>query len=410
MNRTIAHCLAAAIALPSICAAAAPAPDEFNLVSFANGAWILKKPAEYDSGWSSLRLLDERNDSGWTAPKGQVGPHEMLIVLPEQSVIKELEFDSARADGDAAGSRSAKDIVVEVSNAGPASGFEVIAKVSLKPKADKQRFAVSKAIAGRWIRLTIKNNHGSAEYVELMDFRAYGEQKTKTAVPNLSGTYATNYSNFHLRQDGAAVTGCYEYREGLLVNGGVEGRVTRFTWVQGKQRGPAMLTFSPDGKEMLGLWWNDGQTNVPGQLWSGKKTSDAVGTCPHWPPAAASTSQLANDLVQAGRARLYGINFDTDSDQIKPESKAALDDVIKLAKDKPDWNFTIEGHTDSTATAAHNQTLSEQRALAVKARLVAGGVPPAHLTTKGLGASQPLADNNSTIGRAQNRRVELVKN
>jgi len=355
-------------------------------------------------------LLDERSDSGWATPRGMVGPQELLIVLPEQSIIRTLEFDSASTDGDSAGSRAAKDVVVEVSDTGPTGGFEVVATLSLKPKADKQRFAVGKPVAGRWVRLTIKNNHGSAEYIELMDFRAYGEQKTKTAVPNLSGTYATNYSNFHLRQDGAAVTGCYEFDEGLVVNGGVEGRVTRFTWVQPGKRGPAVLAFSPDGKEMLGLWWTEAQTHLAGQLWFGKKVSDSVGTCAHWKLAATPASQLASDLAQVGRARIYGINFDTDSDKIKPESKAALDDVVKLAKDKPDWTFTIEGHTDSTADTAHNQTLSEQRALAVKARLVAAGVAATRLTTKGLGASQPVADNNSAIGRAQNRRVELVKN
>ena len=410
MNPFMARWFVAAFAVPSLCLGAEPAPAELNLTSFANGAWILKKPAEYDERWSALRLLDERSDSGWATPRGMVGPQELLIVLPEQSIIRTLEFDSASTDGDSAGSRAAKDVVVEVSDTGPTGGFEVVATLSLKPKADKQRFAVGKPVAGRWVRLTIKNNHGSAEYIELMDFRAYGEQKTKTAVPNLSGTYATNYSNFHLRQDGAAVTGCYEFDEGLVVNGGVEGRVTRFTWVQPGKRGPAVLAFSPDGKEMLGLWWTEAQTHLAGQLWFGKKVSDSVGTCAHWKLAATPASQLASDLAQVGRARIYGINFDTDSDKIKPESKAALDDVVKLAKDKPDWTFTIEGHTDSTAGAAHNLALSEKRALAVKAQLVAGGVAATRLSTKGLGASQPLADNDSSIGRAQNRRVELVKN
>lgn len=315
---------------------AAPSAPETNLTSYANGAWILKKPAEYDQGWSAFRLLDERGDSGWATPKGSVGPQELLVVLAERSVIKALEFDSASTDGDSAGTRSAKEVVVEVSDVGPAAGFAVIASLSLKPKSDKQRFAVGKPVPGRWVRLTIKNNHGSPDYTELMDFRAYGEQLTKTVQPTLSGTYQTNYGNFHLRQSGASVSGCYEHRNGLLVNGGVEGRVTRFTWVQDGGRGPAVLAFSPDGKDMLGLWWNEGATKSAGQIWEGKKTSDSVGTCPHRKPEASGTSQLATDLSQAGRARIYGINFDTDSDAIKPESKAAIDSIVSLAKDKPD--------------------------------------------------------------------------
>jgi len=410
---TAALALAASFASNVLLAAPANPPAAagaaINLTSYANGAWLLKKPAEYSEEWSAFRLLDERADTGWATPQGIVTPQQVLIVLPEQSVIDALEFDSASADGDAEGTRTAKDVVVEVSDQGPDAGFQSIATVSLKPKADKQRFTIAKPIAARWIRLSINNNHGSSEYTELFDFRAYGEQKTHTAAPNVSGTYATNYDNFHLQQDGAAVSGCYEHDGGLVANGGIEGRVTRFTWVQTKSRGPAIFSFSPDGKQMLGLWWNEGDTEGPGGLWYGKRISDKVGSCPHWKGAQTGATQLADDIGETGRARIYGINFDTDSDVIKPESKMALDNIIKLARDKPDWKFTIEGHTDSTATAAHNQQLSEKRAASVKAYLVAAGVAADRLTAKGFGATKPVADNNTAIGRAENRRVELVK-
>ena len=391
-------------------APATPPSTDINLTSYANGAWILKKPAEYDETWSAFWLLDERSQTGWATPKGTVTPQEVLIALPEQSVIKALEFDSASVDGDEQGTRSARDVAIEVSNVGPTTGFEVLAAVSLKAKKDKQRFAIAKAVTARWIKLTIKNNHGSAEYIELFDVRAYGEQKTKTAAPNLSGTYATNYSNFRLQQDGALVSGCYEHADGLITNGGVDGRVTRFTWVQAKERGPAVLTFSPDGKEMLGLWWPEGQTDGTGFIWTGKKVSDTVGSCPHWNGAQTASSQLAKDITETGRARIYGINFDTDLDVIKPESKAALENIVKLAKEKGDWKFTIEGHTDSTATPAYNQSLSEKRAAAVKTYLAAAGVAGTRLAAQGLGATKPVADNGTAMGRAQNRRVELVKN
>nr|WP_295783040.1 OmpA family protein [Rhodoferax sp.] len=395
---------------PAKPAAAPAASTDINLMSFANGAWMVKKPPEYDESWSAFWLLDERSQTGWATPKGVVTPQELVVVLPEQSVIKTIEFDSASADGDGEGSRTAKDIVLEVSNTGPTSGFETIATVSLKAKKDQQRFTVSKLVPARWVKLTIKNNHGSADYIELFDFRAYGEQKTKTAAPNLSGAYDTNFEKFRLQQDGASVTGCYEHAYGLVTNGGVDGRVTRFTWVQKELHGPAILTFSPDGKEMMGLWWEEGQTDGNGNIWTGKKVSDTVGTCPHWKGAQTASSQLAKDIVQSGRARIYGITFDTDSDVIKPESKAALDTIVALAKEKGDWKFTIEGHTDSTATAAHNQTLSDKRAAAVKAYLTTAGVAASRMGTQGLGATKPVADNATAIGRAQNRRVELVKN
>lgn len=411
------HCTVAALVLagatycvsrPSV-AADAPAATEINLTSYANGAWMLKKPPEYDESWSAFWLLDERAQTGWATPKGVVSPQELLIVLPEESLIQNLEFDTANVDGDGEGSRSAKDVVVQVSNVSPTSGFETIAAVALKPRADKQRFAVAKLIPARWVKLVINKNHGSAEYIELFDFRAFGVQKTRTAAPNVSGTYATNFQNFHLQQEGASLSGCYEHGGGVITNGGIEGRVTRFSWSQTSGRGPAVFSFSPDGKEIMGLWWNEGETSSTGGLWYGKKISDNVGSCPHWKGTQTGSSQLAKDIDQAGRARIYGINFDTDSDVIKPESKAALDLIVKLTKDKPDWRFMIEGHTDSTATAVYNQTLSAKRSAAVKTWLIASGVATARFETQGLGATKPVADNSTSIGRAQNRRVELVK-
>ena len=65
--------------------------------------------------------------------------------------------------------------------------------------------------------------------------------------------------------------------------------------------------------------------------------------------------------------------------------------------------------TDSSATAAHNQTLSEQRAAAVSGWLANAGVAASRLKTQGFGAARPVADNETALGRAQNRRVELVK-
>lgn len=314
-----------------------------------------------------------------------------------------MEFDTASADCDGC---AAKGILVEVSATGATGGFARVADVVLKDKADRQRFPVSAAVPGRWVRLTVKGNQGSSEYVELMDFRATGRHLTKTPLNGISGTYETNYGLFHVRQEGTSVSGCYEHSDGLL-DGGIDGHVLSFTWREGERKGPAYMAFTPDGREMLGLWWVDGQTGEVGGVWSGTKKSSEVGSCPHW--SGGARQQLEKDLEAFGRARIYGINFDPDSDRIRDESKPTLDRIAALLKAKAGWKLAIEGHTDSTSTAQHNQELSERRAASVRAYLVTSGVDAARLASKGLGASKPAASNATEMGRAQNRRVELVK-
>ena len=106
---------------------------------------------------------------------------------------------------------------------------------------------------------------------------------------------------------------------------------------------------------------------------------------------------------------LYGVNFDYISDKIRAESRPTLDKVADLLSKHPDWRFVVEGHTDDVGGAAFNQTLSEKRAAAVMVYLTNAGVSADRLNSLGLGFSKPVAPNETEAGRAQNRRVELLR-
>ena len=104
---------------------------------------------------------------------------------------------------------------------------------------------------------------------------------------------------------------------------------------------------------------------------------------------------------------LRNIFFDVKKYEIKPESSAELDRVVQFLQDNPTVRIQIEGHTDNVGTVIDNQKLSEQRARSVVNYMIYKGIKDTRLVPKGFGASQPVADNKTEEGRAQNRRTEL---
>jgi outer membrane protein OmpA-like peptidoglycan-associated protein len=385
-------------------------PAESNLLSWGAGALVAQAPPSYsDSGnWSPESLLDELPNTGWATQSGDLTPKVFVFEMAEKSAITSVAFDTAQVENPG---RGAKDVKVEISDRAD-GGFTVIATPSLAQTRDHQKFMLKTPATGRYLRLTVLNNWGDAKYMEIMDVYAYGKPLEKRPLPDNSGMFSSSYGNFHMLQTGAAVSGCYEYNNGLIENGGFDGRVLRFTWTEGeipgpRHGGPAMLIFSDDGQSFTGYWWHDGEKGAPAGSWRGKRVAKVVGSCPQWKPG--SGNGVVEQLQTEGRARLYGILFDTDSDHLKAESKPTLDALVAAARTQPTWNFGIEGYTDNVGGDAHNQALSEKRALSVKAYLVAAGVDASRLTTQGFGASHPVSSNDTELGRSQNRRVEVVK-
>ena len=114
--------------------------------------------------------------------------------------------------------------------------------------------------------------------------------------------------------------------------------------------------------------------------------------------------------VEVGKAIvLEGIVFQTSKAVIEPQSEETLQQAYQVLAENPEIAVEIRGYTDNVGKAAANVKLSQRRADAVKAWLVAKGIPAERIGTKGMGAASPIADNTTPEGRAKNRRIEFFR-
>lgn len=104
---------------------------------------------------------------------------------------------------------------------------------------------------------------------------------------------------------------------------------------------------------------------------------------------------------------LKGVNFESNSDVLRPGATSVLDDVVATLLKYPEIRVEIQGHTDSDGAAEYNESLSARRATTVHDYLASNGVSVDRMSVRGYGESQPIADNGTAAGKAENRRVVL---
>ena len=124
---------------------------------------------------------------------------------------------------------------------------------------------------------------------------------------------------------------------------------------------------------------------------------------------AEGAVKLYDRFISDGKIVTNGIKFDSGKATLKLESMGVINEIVKLMKEHPEINFSVEGHTDSDGDAQFNIDLSEQRANTVVNELIARGIDGKRMVAKGFGEDVPVTDNTSPEGKANNRRVEFVK-
>jgi outer membrane protein OmpA-like peptidoglycan-associated protein len=150
----------------------------------------------------------------------------------------------------------------------------------------------------------------------------------------------------------------------------------------------------------------------PGQRdGDGDGVNDAADRCPSTPAGVDVDAEGCQVLFQPTKKTLIleGVTFETGKSTLTPESEAILNGVAESLVANDTIRVQVTGHTDNTGSLAVNRRLSRARADAVRTYLISRGVAESRLTARGFGPDQPVASNKTAEGRAQNRRVELMR-
>ncbi len=341
--------------------------------------------------------------------EGPDEPLQLIVELPAVTTFTSFAVPAMSSFG-CCRDTHIRTVTVEGSASGPDADFQPLARFEVAADVfdAEQEFPATSPRAVRWLRISLEGRQvvDPDDYrgTAFTDLRGYGEQEPREAEPDeFTGIFLTggggsgpNGNRIQLVQDGALVQGCRQAGGAVReLSGGIEGGILKVLASDGI---PSMFLIDSQGR-LLGVEIGRAYTRMVGTR--GGNSVDC----------ATLSSEGSNGVGQAldacEAAIVYGVNFDVDSDRLRPDAEPALEQILAALEARPDLSVTVEGHTDSDASDAYNLDLSQRRADAVVAWLEGRGVATARLSALGKGESEPIADNETTAGKAANRRVEI---
>ncbi len=385
--------------------------EPIDFLTYGAGAF----PIRFDEdaqGTAATAVLDGR--LGYVnvtrSPTGPEEPIALLIELPAMTTFAAFGVPPQSRFGCCKDAHIAT-VTLEGSATSPEGDFETLARFDIAADTYKesQRFPASQKTPVRWVRVTLEGrqvpdpeDYRGTAFTELF---GYGVQDPITPEKDrFTGRWLTGGggggpegNRMELIQDGALVTGCgISGGSNYTVSGGIENGLLKY--VIDSDTIPRVAVINSED-QFSGALIGRSFTRTIGEP-GGAPTPCTPGEEP--PP-----NPVGQAIDQCRVAVVYGINFDVDSDAIREDAIPALQQILDALVARPDSAVTIEGHTDSDASDEYNLALSSRRASAVVTWLIDKGATAAKLTPVGKGEAEPIADNETSAGKASNRRVEV---
>ncbi|MGH9389996.1 MAG: discoidin domain-containing protein [Vicinamibacteria bacterium] len=423
-----------------------------NIAGAAQGGRLIWFSSQYDeSTWRADNLIDGTANAGWA---GQSGGAQAVVVGFAEDRLAEIHDVIVNPYTKEAPANWAKDVEILTSTDYPFKGFASVGKITLTGQGIDQVHSFAAPIRARYVKIVFLSNYGGG-YMEAGEIQVMG--KTLADSPP-----APKYENLAAAKAGAKIERySSQYNESDWAAANLLSEDGRGQWAGSSGAAQEIVIALPEAAEVSDVGINN-YAREDATNWAKEIAVEVSSTYAYkgWEPIGKLTlpkvgdlhvvssskpvlakyvrilfgsnhgggymeaarvrvfrtvgggggASVAQQLKDTGRAVTHEIHFAFNSAEILPDSEPALKEIAGLMQSNSDWKLIVEGHTDDVGGAEFNQELSRKRASAVEAWLVEkGGLAEERLTTVGYGQSKPIADNTSDDGRAQNRRVELVR-
>ena len=386
--------------------------EEPNLLALSAGAVVVRAEPKAEK-LASVAIDGSTQTLGVGIPKREPLPMTIVIELPANTTLKRLGSEDFNEYGSASG-RHIKTFRLEGSSTSPDEGFSELVTITLKEGHEgPQLWDVPSPREVRWVRVTALDTHQPAasdvqphNFTELL---GYGEQAAiEEGDARFTGKWRLRRKGINdepglnvveLTQEGSMIRGCEKIGgQFLTISGSVEGGLARLVAENGQGQRSALIASRTLDGQLAGVTFAG-----PARPFWAAADADAPSACGEPIPENPVLSALEGGHV----AVLHGIHFDVDSDRLRADATPALEQLLAALQASPALKVRIEGHTDSDGSDSHNLDLSERRAKAVVTWLTQREVSAGRLEAVGKGETTPLADNDTSSGRALNRRVEI---
>jgi hypothetical protein len=346
-------------------------PDAENLLTMPHGASIVSRTGELTLEQTPIRLIDGEPDSHWTTPARDLR-QSAVAALAAPARITAIGVTTLGRD-----IYAARNVRVESSLDG--TTFGPLAKITLTGQ-ELTKLVDVKPTDAQYLRVSIDDATGV--FATLTTLHVRGTFLRAASLGDLSGHWSINGARTNFETVQGTVRGSIERDGTLLMEGGAEGLVYRFAWIDGPLHGLAAVTLTPDGRHLSGMKWHERAEPLTfAECWFGDRVPDGRRD------PAQNDAVARQWLKKVGWYPVYGLRFNARDQLDVAQSAAALDFIVRvLAKSE---KVQLTAHEMRAGSPEASRAATERRIQSLRDTLARGGTDMRRIAFLAAGSDNP---------------------